>query len=69
MVSMWAYLPFIGRFAADRSPALILLIFDLGVVSAAWMAARERCRSTPLWGDPPPPPPPPPPREEKPQQS
>lgn len=63
MVSWWTYLPFVGGFVPDRSPDLVRLVFDLGVACAAWMAAREKCRPAPLWGDAPPPPPPPPPTD------
>ncbi|MDX2438357.1 MAG: hypothetical protein QNL88_15095 [Acidobacteriota bacterium] len=65
MVSWTSFVPVIGRFFATRSPELALALFDLAVGCAAWMAAREKCRSAPFWVDaspsPPPPPPPPPP--------
>ncbi len=65
MVSWTSFVPVIGRFAATRSPELALTLFDLAVGCAAWLAARDKCRSAPFWVDaspsPPPPPPPPPP--------
>jgi hypothetical protein len=60
MVSWWAYLPFIGQFAPERSAEWALLLFDLAVACAAWTLAREKCRATPLWTDAPPPRPQPP---------
>jgi len=61
MVSWWSFIPVVGRFAADRSPGLAFLLFDLAVGCAAWVAAREKCRTAPFWVNQPPPPPPPPP--------
>jgi hypothetical protein len=64
MVSWWAYLPIIGRFAPQRSADWAVTIFDLAVACAAWMAARAKCCESPSWNErpsPEPPPPPPPP--------
>lgn len=58
MTSWWAYLPFVGPYAPQRSAAWVTLVFDLAVACAAWTAAREKCRAAPLWSDAPPPPPP-----------
>ncbi len=66
MTLWWAGVPFIGRFVAEGSTALVLALFDLVVACAAWTAARERFRAAPFWSDPPPPPPPPPPTDDAP---
>jgi hypothetical protein len=61
MTSWIAYLPVIGQYAPQRSVGAVLLAFDVAVACAAWMAAREKCRTAPLWSDvradPPPSPP------------
>jgi hypothetical protein len=65
MTSWLAYLPIIGPHVPDSSAGWAHFLFDVAVASAAWTAAREKCRATPLWADaaPPPPPPPPPPSD------
>ena len=64
MTAWWAYLPFVGRYAPQRSGEWVTFLFDVAVACAAWIAAREKCCATPLWSDAPPPPPPPPPPPE-----
>lgn len=72
MTSWLSYLPVIGRYAPERSATWAHLLFDLAVVCSAWIAAREKWLSAPLWTDapapsepPPPPPPAPPPPPSK----
>jgi len=60
MTSWLAYIPLIGPYIPDRSVSWAHLLFDLAVVCSAWIAAREKWSTAPLWADLPPPPPPPP---------